>query len=91
MIHFVLCAVLFFQLDGYIARRFPSQMSYLGSVLDPVADKLLVGILTVTLSMVHLIPGNLSFACIVFNDVQYILSNNISCNIILINNIGKIL
>ena len=54
-------------------------MSYLGSVLDPVADKLLVGVLTVTLSMVHLIPGNLSFVCIVFNIVRYILSNNIVC------------
>ena len=54
-------------------------MSCLGSVLDPVADKLLVGVLTVTLSMVHLIPGNLSFVCIVFNIVRYILSNNIVC------------
>ncbi|CAB4012425.1 CDP-alcohol phosphatidyltransferase-domain-containing [Paramuricea clavata] len=43
-------------LDGFIARRFPSQMSYLGSVLDPIADKILVGVLTVSLSIANLIP-----------------------------------
>ena len=32
-------------------------MSYLGSVLDPIADKILVGVLTVSLSITHLIPG----------------------------------
>jgi phosphatidylglycerophosphate synthase len=32
-------------------------MSYLGSVLDPIADKMLVGVLTVSLSMVNLIQG----------------------------------
>jgi phosphatidylglycerophosphate synthase len=32
-------------------------MSYLGSVLDPIADKILVGVLTVSLSIAHLIPG----------------------------------
>ena len=45
------------QLDGLIARRFPSQMSYFGSVLDPIADKILVGVLTVSMSVAHLIPG----------------------------------
>ena len=34
-------------------------MSYIGSVLDPIADKVLVGVLTIALSMVHLIPGKL--------------------------------
>ncbi|XP_028409864.1 probable cardiolipin synthase (CMP-forming) [Dendronephthya gigantea] len=43
-------------LDGFIARKYPSQMSYLGSVLDPIADKILVGVLTVSLSIAHLIP-----------------------------------
>jgi len=43
-------------LDGLIARNFESQKSLLGSVLDPVADKLLVSTLFVTLSCVDLIP-----------------------------------
>lgn len=30
-------------LDGYIARNFPNQLSHLGSILDPLADKLLIG------------------------------------------------
>ncbi len=30
-------------LDGYIARNVPNQMSHLGSILDPLADKLLIG------------------------------------------------
>lgn len=48
---------IFLQLDGLIARNFESQKSLLGSVLDPVADKLLVSTLFVTLSCVDLIPG----------------------------------
>lgn len=30
-------------LDGHIARNFPNQLSHLGSILDPLADKLLIG------------------------------------------------
>ena len=30
-------------LDGYIARNVPNQLSHLGSILDPLADKLLIG------------------------------------------------
>ncbi|KAF3841761.1 hypothetical protein F7725_023712 [Dissostichus mawsoni] len=37
-------------LDGYIARTWPSQKSALGSALDPLADKILVSFLYVTLS-----------------------------------------
>lgn len=44
-------------LDGQIARRFPGQRSLLGTMLDPVADKLLISTLFVTLAYVHLIPG----------------------------------
>ncbi|XP_033734541.1 cardiolipin synthase (CMP-forming)-like isoform X2 [Pecten maximus] len=43
-------------LDGFIARNFKNQQSVLGSALDPVADKLLVSILTVTLSVAELLP-----------------------------------
>lgn len=47
-------------LDGYIARTFPAQRSVLGSVLDPLADKLLVTTLFLSLTSVDLIPGKTS-------------------------------
>ncbi|CAF1343643.1 unnamed protein product [Adineta steineri] len=43
-------------IDGWIARRYPSQASALGSFLDPFADKMLVGIVVITLAYVNLIP-----------------------------------
>lgn len=43
-------------LDGQIARRVPGQQSLLGSVLDPIADKLLVSTLFVTLSYTSQLP-----------------------------------
>lgn len=42
--------------DGWIARTWTSQASKLGSFLDPVADKLLVGTLFLSLTWVGLIP-----------------------------------
>jgi len=44
------------QLDGLIARNFANQTSALGSFMDPLADKLLVSVLYVTLTYVHLLP-----------------------------------
>ncbi|CAI5443934.1 unnamed protein product [Caenorhabditis angaria] len=43
-------------LDGWIARNVPGQKSLLGSVLDPVADKLLVSVMFVTMTHAQLIP-----------------------------------
>ena len=43
-------------IDGWIARRYPSQASALGSFLDPLADKILVGIVVISLAYVNLIP-----------------------------------
>ncbi|KAI9563199.1 hypothetical protein GHT06_010657 [Daphnia sinensis] len=43
-------------LDGWIARTFPSQASLAGSFLDPLADKLLLGTLFVSLTYSGLIP-----------------------------------
>lgn len=43
-------------LDGQIARRWPSQMSKMGSFLDPMADKLLVGAVVISLTYVELMP-----------------------------------
>lgn len=55
-------------LDGQIARRWPSQMSKFGSFLDPLADKLLLGALVISLTYVELMPLWLT-AVIVFRDV----------------------
>lgn len=45
------------QLDGYIARTWPTQKSALGSALDPLADKILISILYLSLTYAELIPG----------------------------------
>ncbi|RNA05820.1 Cardiolipin [Brachionus plicatilis] len=52
---FVLAGVTDF-VDGFIARNFRNQKSYLGSVIDPLADKLLIGSLTITLMLNSMIP-----------------------------------
>lgn len=46
------------QVDGWIARRYPSQKSLLGAALDPIADKALIVTLTVGLASAGLLPGN---------------------------------
>ncbi|XP_013414580.1 probable cardiolipin synthase (CMP-forming) [Lingula anatina] len=55
-------------IDGYIARKFPSQRSALGSLIDPLGDKILMTILTVTLTQVDLLPFPLA-ALIIGRDV----------------------
>lgn len=45
------------QLDGFIARTWPNQKSALGSALDPLADKILISVLYVSLTYADLIPG----------------------------------
>ncbi|XP_055525536.1 probable cardiolipin synthase (CMP-forming) [Wyeomyia smithii] len=54
--------------DGFIARQWPSQASRLGSFLDPMADKILVGALVISMSYVELLPLWLS-GMILFRDV----------------------
>lgn len=44
-------------LDGFIARRYTSQQSMLGSFLDPMADKFLIFFLVLSLTWKELIPG----------------------------------
>lgn len=58
-------------LDGQIARRFPSQKSMAGSLLDPLADKLLLGTLFLTLTYVDLIPLPLT-GLIIARDVSLV-------------------
>ncbi len=48
------------QLDGYIARNWPNQKSALGSALDPLADKILISVLYVSLTYAQLIPGEMN-------------------------------
>ncbi|XP_020627756.1 cardiolipin synthase (CMP-forming)-like, partial [Orbicella faveolata] len=43
-------------LDGFIARNFANQKSVLGTVLDPFADKILMSVVTVSLTVVSLLP-----------------------------------
>lgn len=47
-------------IDGWIARNFQGQQSKLGSFLDPMADKVLVGTMFLTLTYIDLIPINLT-------------------------------
>lgn len=60
--------------DGYIARNFKNQMSVLGSALDPLADKFLISVLTVTLTMADLLPVPLALT-IIGRDVFLILAS----------------
>lgn len=58
-------------LDGYIARTWPNQKSALGSALDPLADKILISILYVSLTYAQLIPVLLT-ALVIARDVGLI-------------------
>lgn len=49
----------YLQIDGWIARSFPSQSSKLGSFLDPMADKVLVATLFLTLTYMEQVPSKL--------------------------------
>ncbi|MCJ8736732.1 hypothetical protein PDJAM_G00015890 [Pangasius djambal] len=58
-------------LDGYIARNWPNQKSALGSALDPLADKILVSVLYISLTYAQLIPVPLT-ALVISRDVALI-------------------
>ncbi|XP_053527032.1 cardiolipin synthase (CMP-forming) isoform X2 [Artibeus jamaicensis] len=64
-LHLALC------LDGFIARNWASQKSALGSALDPLADKILISILYVSLTYADLIPVPLTYM-IISRDVMLI-------------------
>jgi cardiolipin synthase (CMP-forming) len=50
--------------DGFIARRF-NMGTFLGSVLDPLADKLIITASVITLSWIGLLPAWLAAAVVV--------------------------
>ncbi|XP_077585892.1 cardiolipin synthase (CMP-forming) [Stigmatopora nigra] len=58
-------------LDGYIARTWPTQKSALGSALDPLADKILISVLYISLTYADIIPAALT-ALVVFRDIGLI-------------------
>ncbi|KAG7273011.1 hypothetical protein CRUP_011895 [Coryphaenoides rupestris] len=58
-------------LDGYIARTWPNQQSALGSALDPLADKILISALYLSLTYAQLIPAPLT-ALVIFRDIGLI-------------------
>ncbi|XP_074920594.1 LOW QUALITY PROTEIN: cardiolipin synthase (CMP-forming) [Chelonoidis abingdonii] len=58
-------------LDGFIARNWASQKSALGSALDPLADKILISVLYVSLSCASLIPVPLT-TLIILRDIVLI-------------------
>ena len=60
-----------FQLDGQIARRFPSQRSLLGSIIDPIGDKLLMGMSTLSVWYTGLMPSEYRLAFKLFSGSCY--------------------
>jgi len=58
-------------LDGWIARVVPGQSSVMGSFLDPMADKILVGVLFISLTYMDFIPVALT-GLIISRDVLLI-------------------
>ncbi|XP_050524799.1 probable cardiolipin synthase (CMP-forming) [Daktulosphaira vitifoliae] len=68
---FVAIASLTDWVDGWIARKFKGQKSKLGSFLDPMADKVLVGTMFLTLTYVNLIPLSLT-SLIILRDLLLI-------------------
>lgn len=51
-----LCAAATDLLDGYLARRL-GQVTTIGTLLDPIADKLLISSALIALVQVHAVPG----------------------------------
>lgn len=61
-------------LDGWIARNIKGQASVIGSYIDPVADKILISVLTFSLTMVDQIPVWLC-GMIILRDVLIMLTS----------------
>lgn len=54
-------------LDGYFARKL-NQITEFGKIIDPLADKILVGVIVLRLYWLNLIPGYY-FYCVVGRDI----------------------
>ncbi|KAK6108460.1 CDP-alcohol phosphatidyltransferase family protein [Brugia pahangi] len=64
-------------LDGYIARSFWSQNSLVGSIIDPVADKLLVTTVFISLTYVKLVPLPLTIL-VILRDIGLIVGGAVT-------------
>ncbi|XP_028599974.2 cardiolipin synthase (CMP-forming)-like [Podarcis muralis] len=58
-------------LDGFIARNWANQKSALGSALDPLADKVVISVLYISLTRANLIPVPLT-SMIILRDIALI-------------------
>lgn len=63
--------------DGYIARNFRNQSSVFGSIIDPVADKIFVTTVFVTLSYVKLVPLTLTVV-VILRDIGLIIGGAVT-------------
>lgn len=48
--------IVIIKLDGHIARKY-NMKTLLGTIIDPLADKVLMTVMTVTLAMEGTLPG----------------------------------
>jgi CDP-diacylglycerol--glycerol-3-phosphate 3-phosphatidyltransferase len=82
----ILCLTAFISdlLDGFIARK-TNQVSEFGKIIDPLADKILVGIIILNLFLIHQIPAYY-LVIILLRDVLILLGG-----IFVTNKLGKVL
>lgn len=71
-------------LDGYLARRY-NETSELGKIIDPIADKIVVGVIMVKLFILNEIPGYF-FYMVIGRDILIFLGG-----LFLTAKIGKVL
>ena len=71
-------------LDGYIARKY-NQVSEVGKIIDPLADKITIGVIVIRLFMTHEIP-NYYFYLIIIRDILIFTGG-----IFVSNKIGRVL
>ncbi len=62
-------------LDGYLARKF-NEVTELGKIIDPLADKVAIGVIIIKLYMIGIIPAYY-FIMIIGRDVLIFLRRNI--------------
>lgn len=71
-------------LDGYLARRF-NEVTELGKIIDPLADKVVISVIIIKLFILNLIPGYY-FYMIIIRDLLILVGG-----IFIANKLGKVL
>ncbi len=71
-------------LDGYLARKF-NEVTEFGKIIDPLADKIVIGVIIIKLFVLHLIP-DYYFYMIILRDLLIFLGG-----IYVANKLGKVL